>query len=423
MQGEKPNILLVHGHDMGRSFSPYGSSITTPHVNALADEGVVLENYFCPAPQCSPSRASMMTGRYPHASGMLGLAHLGWQLHEPAHTLPNRLKQHGYETFLFGLQHEADDPATLGYSHSVATDPPCTVKQVLPPFLDFLSSREDKHDAPFFASVGLFEAHRPFDYATYPAVSPEAVEVPSYLPDTPEVRQDLAAFYGMILAADDALGTVLSKLKATGLDKTTLLVFTTDHGVAFPRAKGTLYDPGLEAACLLRWPGHIDPGRFSALLCNVDLTPTLLEAAGIIMPEASLDGRSFLPLLTGQPYAPRDHFMCEMTYHERYAPVRGIRTESWKYIRHFYEDPRIYLPDDVAESPSAAAFLSHHRQELPPEELYDLRTDPSERYNLAGRDSGDGTLERLRAAVEQWMGLTNDPLLRGVVPLSAQKEP
>ncbi len=407
----KPNILLVHGHDMGRAFSPYGYKVVTPNVERLASEGALLENLFCPAPQCSPSRASLMTGQYPHVNGMLGLAHLGWQLKEPERALPHRLKRLGYETYLFGLQHEAKSAEVLGYDRAVATEAPNITGKVVPLLLEFLTSRDSAQ--PFFASVGFFEAHRPFNLAegAYTPDNPEEVAVPFHLPDMPEVRRDVAAFNGMIQAVDEALGQILDALDRAGL-KNTLLIFTTDHGVPFPRAKGTLYDAGLETACVIRWTDEIRASlRCAELLCNIDLLPTLLEAAGGEA-DTTLAGRSFLPLLRGETQEVRDHFMCELTWHDRYAPVRGIRTKKWKYIRHFEAEPQVYLPDDVAESPSADALLGE-RSYLPnaAEELYDLESDPYEQSNLAEHqlETARGLQERL----EGWMQETNDPLLIG----------
>ena len=406
----KPNILLVHGHDMGRSFSPYGYKVDTPNVERLAAEGVILESLFCPAPQCSPSRASLMTGQYPHVNGMMGLAHLGWQLKEPERALPHRLKRLGYETYLFGLQHEASQVEVLGYDHVIATETPNVTGRVTPPLLEFLASRDSAQ--PFFASVGFFEAHRPFDLAEggYTPNDPDEVAVPFYLPDTKEVRRDVAAFNSMIRAADDALGQILDALDRASLEDT-LLIFTTDHGVPFPRAKGTLYDAGLEIAGVVRWIGEVHASlRCDELLCNLDLLPTLLEAAGGEV-DTALAGQSFLPLLRGEAQGVRDDFMCEMTWHDRYAPVRGIRTKKWKYIKHFEMEPQVYLPDDVAASPSANALLGG-RPYLPSaaEELYDLESDPYEQSNLA--KSQVETAQSFRERLERWMQETNDPLLK-----------
>ena len=408
---QKPNIVLVHGHDIGRYLGCYGYRIQTPNIDTLAADGVRFDTYFCPAPQCSPSRASMITGRYPHNNGMMGLAHLDWHLNDPSEALPHQLKRLGYETYLFGEQHEASSGEILGYDKCYGTKWPQLARDVAPTFADFLGSISG--DKPFFASVGFFEAHRPFDHPGYEDDSPDEVEVLPYLPDTPKVRQDIASLQGRIKAVDDGVGTILTALEKNGLEGNTLLIFTTDHGIAFPRAKGTLYDTGLEVAFIIRWPNEITPSEpRKELVCNVDLVPTLLEAVGAD-PANDLDGQSFLPLLKDEPYQPREHFMCEMTWHDRYVPMRGMRTGRWKYIKHFHEESSLYLPADVDESASGQAFRSSSKTgSRSVEELYDLNADPYEFNNLIDDRTYSQVADELRQRVDQWMQETSDPLLR-----------
>ena len=407
MIASKPNIVLIHGHDVGRYLGAYGRRVSTPRLDALSAEGVRFTRAFCPAPQCSPSRASMMTGRYPHRNGMMGLAHLDWELNDPREALPHRLKEAGYATYLFGEQHEASRGEILGYDHCFGTEWPQLARVVAPAFADYL----DKIDEPFFASVGFFEAHRPFDHPGYDDDDPATVEIFPYLPDTPEVRRDIAALNGRVKALDEGVGVVLDALERHNLRDKTLVVFTTDHGLAFPRAKGTLYDAGLEVALFMAWPGVIPAGQVRhELLCNVDLAPTLLSLAGV-EPAQDLDGRSFLELLTGDAGPVRDHFMCEMTWHDRYAPVRGIRTERWKYIRHYADAADLYLSADVEQSPSGRAYRERVPLTRTSEELYDLARDPNEIDNLVREAEHADILDELRRRLDDWMRATNDPLL------------
>ena len=406
---DRPNIVLVHGHDIGRHIGAYGRQVDTPALDQLSRSGLRFDRFFCPAPQCSPSRASLTTGRYPHRTGMLGLAHMGWNLNDPTGALPHRLRALGYETYLFGEQHEASTGEVLGYDHSVGTRWPQLARVVAPEF----AAQAGSMPRPFFASVGFFEAHRPFDHAGYTDDDPNAVEVPPYLPDTAEVRADIAALNGRIRAVDEGVGVVVEALTKQGLREDTLLVFTTDHGLALPRAKGTLYDAGLEVAFIASWPGVVPRGTVSdKLLCNIDVAPTLLELAGGT-PSAEIDGRSFAGLLGGGSAGVRDEFMCEMTYHDRYAPMRGIRTESWKYIRRFSEEPTMYLPADVADSPSGRAALLVRATAPALEELYDLTVDPQELDNLIDRPAHTERAAELRVRVDSWMEETDDPLLTG----------
>lgn len=406
---QRPNIVLIHGHDIGRYIGSYGHRVSTPALDALAREGLRFDNYFCPAPQCSPSRASMITGRYPHNSGMMGLAHMDWELNDPTDALPHRLKALGYHSCLFGEQHEASSGEILGYDRSLGTKWPQLAREVAPAFAAELPRLAA--EAPFFASVGFFEAHRPFDHPGYEDDNANEVEVLPYLPDTAAVRQDIAALNGRIKAADQAVGAVVEALRSNNLQGDTLVIFTTDHGLAFPRAKGTLYDAGLEIAFIVHWPGVIVPGEpRQELLCNIDLVPTLLELVGA-EPVPDLDGRSFLPLLEDKGFEGREHFMCEMTWHDRYAPVRGVRTTRWKYIQHFSEEAAMYMPADVLESPSGEEVAARGPQRAS-EELYDLESDPLEQANLVGDERHITTLDELRERVSAWMHATDDPLLK-----------
>lgn len=430
--GTRPNILLLICHDLGRHLGCYGvPGLETPNLDELARQGVRFTNYFCTAPQCSPSRGSIITGLLPHNNGLMGLAHLGWELNDDVVTLPQRLAGCGYETYLFGPQHEAgeDNAGRLGYQHIGRRGPAWEVADQVVNFLreraatvefgtnvppEAISNRSSEQ--PFYASVGFFEPHRPYDLPQYTPDDPERVTVMPYLPDVPGVRQEVAQLQGMIRAVDKAVGKILTALDETGLRDNTLVVFTTDHGIALPRAKGTLYDPGIGTALLMHWPGQIEGGRvYDQLLSNVDLMPTLMELVGNLVSE-DIDGRSFLPLLRGEEIEEREYIFAEMTWHDQYDPVRGIRTHRYKYIRSFGARPLVYIPADIYDSPSGKAVRDeYYGKRRPAEELYDLEKDPEERNNLINDPQYQDIAAALRKRVQQWMEQTNDPLLSGPV--------
>lgn len=405
----QPSIVVVHGHDLGRYLGPYGRGADTPAVDRFAQSAVVFDRAFAPAPQCSPSRASLATGKYPNKSGMMGLAHLDWKLFDPADALPAKLRALGYQTLLVGEQHEAATGELLGFERCVGTRWPQLARDVAPAFAEALDELDPER--PFFVSVGFFEAHRPFDHPGYGDADPASVPLPWYLPDTPEVRADMAAFFGRVRAFDDGVATVLAALEARGLADSLIVVVTTDHGIAFPRAKGTLYDSGLETALLLRWPG-VTPGgtRSEAMVVNVDLFVTLLRAAGGT-PSADVDGVDLLPLLTGAAEHVRDHMYALLHWHDAFVPMRAIRTETHKLILDFSGSERLYLPADVEDSASGRALRA---TELPPPSrvaLYDLRADPDERSNLANEPEHADLVSQLRERLEAWMRATGDPLV------------
>lgn len=413
-----PNMILVVCHDLGRHLPCYGvRALETPHLDRLAADGTLCTRYFATAPLCSPSRASIFTGTYPHTNGLMGLVNRGWDMPDRTPTLAQTLREGGYVTYLFGFQHEKKDARRSGYEHLMQVRGPHHAEAVVPALVEFLHGARDatRHN-PFLAVVGLSEVHRPFKQPRYTPGDPDAVEIPGYLPDHPGVREDLADLQGLVEAVDAQVGLLLDTLRDTGLERDTLVVFTTDHGIAMPGAKSTLYDAGIGTALLMRWPGVIPAGRREdALLSNVDLLPTLLAASGLPAP-ATVQGRSFWPLLVGGEYAARDAVYAEKTYHDAYDPKRAIRTDDWKYIRNFEHGPDLVLPADIAAGPSAPAVTERTERPRPDEELYDLRADPFERHNLATEAAAFEVLEDLRARLLAWMTETADPLLRGPIP-------
>jgi arylsulfatase A-like enzyme len=440
----RPNVVFVHAHDLGRHLGCYGRGVATPNVDSLAAEGTRFENYFATAPQCCPSRGSTMTGRYPHVNGLMGQVPSGWELPGDETTLPEYLRDEGYSTHLFGMQHVRLDASTLyervHTEHARALD---VAERFEATVGDLASGGE-----PFFASLGYSEPHltrdddsgdAPWTYR-YPDVPdeafadyhPENVDPLPYLPDRRAIREQLADLDGLISATvDRSVGRVMDAIEAAGIAEETLVVFTTDHGIAFPRAKGSCYDPGVEAALVVRYPGIFDGGEtYAELLSNVDLLPTLLETVGRDPPER-VDGRSFLPLVSGRDYAPRDHVHVEMTWHERYAPMRGIRTARYKYVQNFWKQQRVHLPADLFGSKAGREVREEfYLEERPKEELYDLDADPHEQENLASdrgvfdpMDVGSDpdpehadALATLRERLHGWMRETDDPLLSGPLP-------
>lgn len=423
-----PNIVVLISHDLGCHIGPYGQAAErTPVLNRFAQESLRLDRYFVSSPGCSQSRSSFVTGRYPHANGQFGLANWGWKLNEDEQLLPELLRTHGYHTTLFGIWHlhewtlsafdsVSDDVSTLdsspeGYAEIASERAADWIEQKAP------------SNKPFYLHVGFWEVHRPFrdTGASEEDIDEELAQlaVPDYLPDNEATRREFVKLNRSIMAVDNGVARVLEALEDSGLDDNTLVLFTADHGLPFQRAKGTLYDPGIHVACLARWPGHIAPGTCSdALVSNVDITPTLLDAAGAQIPE-SIQGRSLLGLLRGSEQNGSVHnaIFSEKTYHEHYDPIRCLRTDRYKYIRNFAERPKLVLPSDVYNSPSRQAntddeSLWTHRAE---EEFYDIISDPHEQENLIDDPTLAETIASCRAQLIDWMEQTGDALLDGPV--------
>jgi N-sulfoglucosamine sulfohydrolase len=407
------NILYLHSHDTGRYVQPYGHAIPTPNIQWLADQGVMFRNAFCAAPSCSGSRAALLTGEYCHTNGMMGLAHRGFELYDYDHQLVRVLNAAGFHSELIGEQHISANPHTLGYDvvHEI---PNTRVSSVGPAAIESLTSgiRE-----PFFMSVGFFETHRSF---FEPASVRDRVYSlpPPFLPDTAEIREDVASYKASARSLDHGVGTVLNALHQTGLDDRTLVICTTDHGLAFPTAKASLLDRGIGVMLMIRGPGFGGGRAYDELVSQVDLYPTICDAVGIEHPPW-LVGRSLIPLVNGDedPGTRREVFS-ELTYHAAHEPQRAIRTERYKYIRRFDEYPYPVLAN-CDDSPSKDAYLARGWATRPVarERLHDLFFNPGEGRNSIDDPAYAEIRDELRARLDGWMHETNDPLLEGpVVP-------
>ena len=326
----RPNILYMHSHDTGRYVQPYGYAISTPSIQHLAEEGILFRQAFCAAPTCSPSRASLLTGRWAHNSGMIGLAHRGFGLSDYRQHLVHTLRTAGYVSTLIGVQHEARDAQTIGYDQIVRL-PSSHAVDVAPAAVDFLSHAPSE---PFFVSVGFFETHREFPQGQPPA-DVRYIRPPTPLPDAPETRRDMAAYMASARQLDWGMDRVLRSLEQSGLTENTLVICTTDHGVAFPGCKCNLTDSGIGVMLIMRGPHGFSGGRVcDAMISQVDIFPTLCDLAQVDSP-SWLDGHSLLPWVTGQLDEIRDELFAEVTYHAAYEPQRAVRTRRWKYIRRY----------------------------------------------------------------------------------------
>jgi arylsulfatase A-like enzyme len=408
-----PHILQLVCHDLGRHLGCYGrASVATPALDRLAAEGTRFSNSFCTSPGCSPSRAALATGRYPHANGCMGLAHgdFGWELAPGEQHVASLLREAGYYTVLFGLQHVTYQVEQLGFAE---VRPEGTADQVAANLAGFL--QQQSASTPLYLEVNFFEPHRPYDFGGVEPDEERGVVLPPYLPENEAARGEEAALQGAIRKADSAVSEILAALESTGLAPDTLVLFTSDHGLAMPRAKGTLLDAGIEVALILRWPGVISAATVrDELVSNVDVLPTYLEAAGAPVPD-NIQGRSFLSLMRGDAPAARDAVFAEKTYHEHYDPQRCIRTRRHKLIQRFESSNRAYLPTDIMASPIYPEMFRELAAERSMLELYDLEEDPLECRNLAAEANCAELREDLGGRLRDWMRDTGDPLLHGPI--------
>ena len=409
-----PNIIYLHSHDTGRYVSPYGFKLPTPHIQRFAEEGVLFRQAFNAAPTCSPSRAALLTGSSPHSCGQLGLTNRGFNIRDPHKHLCHTLKQAGYHTALFGVSHLHKNVDLLGYDQRslFKVENRCTTDASVDQVVDFL---EQDHAAPFFASVGFFETHRVF-----PEPDPELLKAgiapPAPLPDVPGARRDMAAYATMVRKLDAHYGRILHALDDNGLAENTLVIMTTDHGLAFPRMKCNLTDHGMGVLLILRGPGFSGGRTVDALVSQIDLYPTLCDCLEIPHPEW-LEGRSLLPVAKESQTEVNEEIFSEVTYHAAHEPKRAVRTQRYKYIRRYdaLDTPPMA---NIDASESKEVMLAYGMRERPADkvQLYDLIWDPHEMNNLAADPGHQKVLADLSNRLDGWMNRTNDPLLQGEVP-------
>lgn len=451
---QRLNVVLFVTDDVGLDAGCYGNSaIHTPHLDALAAAGMRFDQARCTTASCSPSRAVIQTGLQSHANGQYGLAHAAHNFNSrpEVKTLPTLLRDAGYRTARYGrmvhvkpwdqyahdiTEPEQDGDLTLAdrlYGRNIVE----CVDNTEP----FIVADDDR---PFFLMVATCDSHRfgthfddlPFRPNTfsndhsYEGVdevhyAPEDVQVPGYLSDTPATRAELAQYYQSISRLDQGLGRLVTMLKRTGHWENTVIIFTADHGPPFPGGKTTAYEPGLRVPLVIRDPTRGDAGSVTdALVSLVDITPTILDYAGVSLPKLKLQGRSLLPLLTDPAQAGWDEFYASHTFHEvtMYYPMRVVIEGRLKLIMNLADGLAFPFAQDLWDSSTWQSILADKNEEKrlgqrlvsdflrrPRFELYDLRTDPYEVRNLALEPSRQADLQRLQDKLRAFQHATNDP--------------
>lgn len=428
------NIVYLHAHDAGRMVLPYGYNTPTPRLRAFAEQGITFRNAFCAAPSCSPSRAALLTGRYPHCCGMHGLAspYFGFALDQPERHLSHYLRNHGYETALAGTQHEVRAPLVereaLGYDHWLnhkADGSPLDHRSGLGAAVNYLAQPPAK---PFFLSVGIDEPHREnenagrrhgydADIADVEDMDGRYTRPPAPIPDTPTTRQDWASFCAGVERMDAKMGAVIDAIDRAGLRQSTLIIATIDHGIAWPHAKGNLTDMGLGVMLIMRGPegSGFEGGRVcDALVSQMDIYPMLCELLGFDPPDW-LQGVSMLPLVDGRSDTIRDQVFGEQGWHGwGYDPQRSVRTERYKYIRRKdVEHIRIVDPGPTNDWMVELGYRDWPRGT---ELLYDLWFDPIELNNVAEEPAYAKVLDEMRGRIDRWMAQTDDPFVTDTIP-------
>lgn len=436
-ESDKPNILFILADDWSYPFaSIYGDSLVrTPNLERLAEHGTVFTNAFCASPSCTPSRAGILTGRYPHNLGE-GVNLCG-RLDVKTPTYVQLLRQEGYAVAYDRKGWGPGDFKKMGY-----TENPCGTLAEFTQFMDSLPAGK-----PFFFWFGTNDPHRSFDLGSgqKAGIDLAKIKVPAFLPDTPDIRGDLADYFAEIERLDREIGALLQTLERKGQLENTLIVVSSDNGMPFPHAKANLYDYGTRIPLLVSsFSNKVKArSRNESFVNLIDLMPTFLDWAGVKQ-QPEMDGLSLMPVLTGQKTVHRPevflererHCLCraDMAYGAGY-PMRAIRTNEYLYIRNFrpermpagdekiantpseYGDvdggpTKVYMMDN-RNKPTVKPFFELGFGKRPAEELYVLKEDPYTVRNVAGQPAFAQIKQQMAHRLEAWMKQENDPRLQG----------
>lgn len=416
------NVLLFVADDLGSGDAGcYGHPvIKTPGLDRLAAAGTRFTHAFCTTASCSASRSVILTGLHNHANGQYGHEHAfhHFRTFEQIRSLPALLGSAGYRTVSAGKFH-VGPKEVYPFERFIQGGSPEQMAENCRAVL-----AEDS-DRPLFLYFCTTEPHRPFRREGSDEFDPARVVVPPYLPDTPECRQELAQYYGSVQRMDRGMARLLELLRETGHWDDTLVIFVSDNGIAMPGAKTTVYEPGIRLPCVVRLPSAPSQGAVcDAMISWVDLTPTILDYAGVELPPGySLHGRSFLPLLQGRaPEGGWDEVYASHTFHEitMYYPMRVVRTRTHKLILNLAHPLPFPFASDLYASSTWQSVLLRKDANYGPRsvdaylhrprwELYDLANDPWESRNLADDPQHAETLAQLQAKLKAWQQRTGDP--------------
>lgn len=416
-----PNIVFLIADDISQEdFGCYGHpTLKTPHIDDLAAQGIRFDNAYLTTSSCSPSRCSIITGRYPHNTGA---PELHVKLPDEQIRFPELLRQGGYHTVLSGKNHmfgktdRAFDKITGGGGPGGSDD---WVQHV----------KERPKDKPFFFFFASYDAHRSWQISDHaPTYAPDEIIIPPYMVDTPGTREDLANYYHEVSRFDHFVGLVTAELAEQGVLENTLIVVASDNGRPFPRAKSRLYDSGIKTPWVVHYPELIKkPAVSDSFLSVIDLSATCLELAGIERP-AAIQGRSFLPILKNPEATVRDMVFAEQNWHVYSNHSRMVRFGDYLYIRNnFPNQPNLCIESHSDPAgrdlwlAQAAGTTTPEQQQIfanpcPEEELFRVDKDPHQLTNLASENEHTAAIEKARRLLAEWTEQTGDTIPANPTP-------
>lgn len=449
------NVLLITADDMNYDAPGFaGSKIPgiTPNLDKLASESMRFVNAHVTAAVCQPSRSVLMTGRYPSRNGAMGFE----PIRTDVPTLGEQLQAAGYFKGIFGKNSHLA-PAekfcwdvSIGQGELGAGRDPAKYYANAKAF--FAKAREA--GKPFLLMANSHDPHRPFagsegdgagarrrreEAGGYPepdrTYAPDTIILPSFLPDLPEIRREVANYYGSVRRCDQTVGEILRALAESGYEDSTLVMFLSDNGMAFPFAKTNCYLSSTRTPWLVRWPGKVKAGAVNdeAFISGIDFMPTVLEAVGLPQPEG-MDGRSFLPLLRGEKQADRDRVFT--VFHQTSGkgdyPMRALQDRHFGYVFNAWSDGKLEFRNEARGSPSFKAMEAAAAKDpkvaarvkyflfRAPEEFYDYTVDPAALHNLIDDPKYASDIARFRAEMLRIMRSIHDPQLADFEKLNAR---
>jgi arylsulfatase A-like enzyme len=433
----RPNILFLLADDFSYPYtSVYGDKIVkTPNIERLAKKGITFTNAYAASPSCTPSRAGMLTGKYPHKLGE-GVNLVG-KLDISIPTFTQILRNEGY---FVGFERKGWGPGDytkMGYSENPAGKE-IAFKQLL---------EEIKKDQPFFFWFGTNDPHRffPFGAGKRNGIDPDKINVPGFLPNTDEIRNDLADYFHLIERFDKEVGELIEMLEKSGKLDNTIIVLTSDNGMPFPHAKANLYDHGTRVPLIVSYSGNqfLKHNVNTSFINLIDLMPSFLDMAEV-KNQPMVDGISIVPIMKGLKKSNREEVYLERERHCLCRidegmlagyPMRALRDHEFLYIKNFRPNrspagdesipgtPSVY--GDVDGGPSKALLIDNKDDvalkyyfdlsfgKRPGEELYDIKNDPFQLKNLAGNIAYQDILKKMNNKLLGWMEKENDPRKNG----------
>ncbi len=455
---ERPNILLcvADDHSYEHTSAVGAEFVKTPAFDRIAESGVLFKNAFASAPSCAPSRAAILMGRPFFLTQSAVMNHGFWPVEVAP--FPSLLQDAGYRVGFTGKgwgpgqyeREDLDNAAGNEYNDRKASGIPSGLSSsdYAANFQKFLGETESSE--PFFFWFGPSEPHRPIEEGIGERMGLDVskVRVPDYYPDVDVVRNDILDYGYEIQYYDGYLERMLEILEERGELDRTIVLATSDHGMAFPRAKTSVYDAGLRVPLAVMWKASVQAGRSVDDFVNLyDLAPTLLQLAGIESPRGMI-GQSLAPLLTatgsGRIDPERDHSIGGLERHGGVRtggpdyPSRTFRNSAYHFIKNYSpENPPAGPPvgttwprDDpvggygyVDGCPTKTALFELREvyptefqlclEKRPMYELYDVRTDPDQVDNLAYKPKYKGIVNELETRMELELVEMGDPRLTG----------